>query len=215
MEISAIVFFFIIFIYVASLVTMIFKKKLGGLFKKIFKIINLIVLILTLMLIIMWSFHRHLSNLTIEVIPFWTFIISSIIIFGLTTTNKMEKIFYGIIFFGHLFLTVILIIPFIGLGISSIVYSHFLPDSILFTDKKVIVVDEQKGFLAAKGSPTVYIKFGLFSQKFETNISPVYSIDSVSLKKIDNNKIEIKICSDKDNFLDSEKTKQIVDCKCL
>lgn len=213
MDISVIIFFFIVLIYVASLVTAIRKRKFEGIFKKVFKIVNLTAFFLTLVLITLWSFSRHLSNLTIEIIPFWTFIISSIIIFGLTVTNKIEKIFYGIIFYGHLFLTVILIIPFIGLGITSMVYSPFWTDSILYQDKNVIVTDETSGFLAPKPCPTVYIKCGLFSHKFKTNLSPVYSIDSVSLNKIDNAKIEIEIHGDKEDM--DRKSKQTLDCNCL
>lgn len=213
MDISVIIFFFIVLIYVASLVTAIRKKKFEGLFKTVFKIINLTALFLTLILIILWSFNRHLNNLTIEIIPFWTFIISSIILFGLTVTKKIEKIFYGIIFFGHLFLTVILIIPFIGPGITSIVYSLFWTDSILYQDKNVIVTDETSGFLSAKPRPSVYIKCGLFSHKFKTNLSPVYSIDSVSLIKIDKTLFEIEIHGDKEDT--DRKSKQTLNCNCL
>ena len=210
MDISVIIFFFIVLIYVASLVKAIRKKKFEGIFKKVFKIVNLSAFFLTLVLIILWSFNRHLSNLTIEIIPFWTFIISSIIIFGLTVTNKIEKIFYGIIFYGHLFLTVVLIIPFIGLGITSMVYSPFWTDGILYQDKNVIVTDEVSGFLAPKPSPTVYIKCGLFAHKFKTNLSPVYTIDNVSLKKFDENTIEIEIDGD-----EGRKDKQTLNCTCL
>ncbi|WP_026905466.1 hypothetical protein [Pedobacter glucosidilyticus] len=213
MDISVIIFFFIILIYVASLVTAIRKKKFEGILKKVFKIVNLTAFFLTLVLIILWTFNRHLSNLTIEIIPFWTFIISSIIIFGLTVTNKIEKIFYGIIFYGHLFMTVILIIPFIGIGITSMVYSPFWTDSILYQDKNVIVTDKTSGFLAPKSYPTVYIKCGLLSHKFKTSLSPVYSIDSVSLTKIDNTKIEIEIHGDKEDM--DRKSKQTFDCNCL
>lgn len=212
MDISVIILLFIVLIYVASLIGTIRKKKLEGLFKKVFKIINLTALFLTLVLIILWSFNRHLSNLTIEIIPFWTFIISSIIIFGLSVTNKIEKIFYGTIFFGHLFLTVILIIPFIGLGITSMVYSPFWTDRILYQDKKVIITEETMGFLAPKPCPTVYIKCGLFSHKFNTNLSPVYTLDSVSLKRIDNANIEIEIHGDKEYI--ERQSKQILNCKC-
>jgi hypothetical protein len=213
MDIIVIIFFCIVLIYVASLVTAIREKKFEGIFKMVFKIINLTALFLALFLIILWSFDRHLSNLTIDITPFWTFIISSIILFGLTVTSRIEKIFYGIIFYGHLFLTVILIIPFIGVGITLIVYSQFWTDTILFQDKKIIVTEETIGFLAPKPCPTVYIKCGLFSHKFKTTLSPFYTIDSVSLKKIDNDKIEIEIHGAK---ADTEvQSKQTLNCNWL
>ena len=198
MSIPVIIFFFIILLYIASLIPAIRKNKFQGQFKKVFKIINLTALFLTIVLIILWSFNRHLANLTIEIIPFWTFIISSIILFGLTITSKIEKVFYGIIFYGHLFLTVILIIPFIGVGLTSMVYSSFWTDYILYEDKKVIVTEEIVSILAPKPSPTVYIKCGLFSHKFKTNLSPIYRMGKVSLKKIDDNIIEIEMNGDKE-----------------
>ena len=112
MDIFAIIFLLIVLLYPASLAATILKKKLGGLFKKVFKIINLAALALALILVFFWSFNKHPGNLTLEIIPFWTFNISAIIVFGLTATNKMEKVIYGIIFFWNLFLAGILIIPF-------------------------------------------------------------------------------------------------------
>ena len=119
-----------------------------------------------------------------EIIPFWTFVISAIIVFGLIATNKMEKVIYGIIFFWNLFLAGILIIPFFGLGITSMIYAPFLPHSILYEDQKVILTEESRGFLAPKPSPTVYINCGFFLHKYGTTLSPVFSLDSVSLKKL-------------------------------
>ena len=214
MDIFAIIFFLIVLLYPASLAATILKKKLGGLFKKVFKIINLAALALALILVFLWSFNKHPGNLTLEIIPFWTFNISAIIVFGLTATNKMEKVIYGIIFFWNLFLAVILIIPFFGLGIISMIYAPFLPHSILYEDQKVILTEESRGFLAPKPSPTVYIKCGFFLQKYETTLSPVFSLDSVSLKKIDNTKIEINIHRGQETNLDRQ-DKQTLDCKCL
>ena len=214
MDTSTIIFFVVIFLYPASLAATILNKKLGGISKKVFKIINLVALILTIILVFLWSFNKHPCNLTMEIIPFWTFVISAIIVFGLTATNKMEKLFYGIIFYGNLFLAVILIIPFFGLGITSMIYAPFLPHHILYEDQKVILTEESRGFLAPKPSPTVYIKCGFFLQKYETTLSPVFSLDSVSLKKIDNQKIEITIHRGKDSNLDRQ-DKQTLDCNCL
>ena len=214
MDIFAIIFFLIVLLYPASLAATILKKKLGGLFKKVFKIINLAALALALILVFLWSFNKHPGNLTLEIIPFWTFNISAIIVFGLTATNKMEKVIYGIIFFWNLFLAGILIIPFFGLGIISMIYAPFLPHSILYEDQKVILTEESRGFLAPKPSPTVYIKCGFFLQKYETTLSPVFSLDSVSLKKIDNTKIEINIHRGQETNLDRQ-DKQTLDCKCL
>ena len=158
MDISAIIFFIILVIYVASFVTFKLKMKLGGLYKKVFIITNLTALMLSLVLIILWSFNRHLVNLTIEILPFWTFIVSAILVFGFTVTNRIEKIFYGIIYFGNLFLLIILLIPFLGLSLTSIVYSPFLKPGILYQDKKVILTEEPIGFMAPKPCPTIYIK---------------------------------------------------------
>lgn len=181
MSLSTLTFFFILFIYIASLVSIFIKKKFDGLFKKVFRVINWIALCLTLIFILLWSFDIHLSNLKLEIIPFWTFLISAIILFGLTKLDKSEKTIYGVFFYGHLFLTVILIIPFIGIGISSMIYAPFWTDSILYEDNKVIIADEASGFLSMKPSPTVYIKNGLFSHQYKTDADPVYSIDSASL----------------------------------
>lgn len=214
MDILAIIFFIILIIYIASLVTLKLKKKLGSRYKKVFLITNLTALMLSLVLIILWSFNRHLVNLTIEILPFWTFIVSAILVFGLTVTNRIEKIFYGIIYFGNLFLLIILLIPFLGMSITSIVYSPFLKPNILYQDKKIILTEESIGFLAPKPCPTIYIKCGFFSQKYKTNLFPIYSLDSVTLKRIDNNRIEIEIHGDKQNNTDRQ-NKQTLECDCL
>lgn len=181
MDISVVIFFFILFIYVVSLVTALAKKKFNGLFKKIFRTINRTALGLTIILIILWFFDIHLSNLNIEIVPFWTFLISSIILYGLTKMTQGEKIFHGLFFFGHLFVIIILVIPFVGLGIASTIYSPFLIDYVLYEDDRLIVTDEMGGFLSMKPSPTIYLKNGLLSHKYKTEASPIYEIDSLSL----------------------------------
>ena len=150
----------------------------------------------------MWSFQRHLNNLTIELLPFWVFIISSISIYGLTEINKLEKVLFGAIFWGHLFLTAILIIPYIGLGISLIVYSNFLPDRILYNDEKIIITEESRLVMSPKSSPKVYIKCGLFSNKYDTDLSPIYSLDSVSIRQIVRGKLEIQILNSQDSTIE-------------
>ena len=94
------------------------------------------------------------------------------------------------------------------------IYAPFLPHSILYEDQKVILTEESRGFLAPKPSPTVYINCGFFLHKYGTTLSPVFSLDSVSLKKIDNTKIEINIHRGKETNLDRQ-DKQTLDCKCL
>jgi len=84
----------------------------------------------------------------------------------------------------------------------------------LYENNKIVVTDEVNGFLALKPLPTVYIKCGLFSHKFKTNLPPVYSVDSVSLKKVDNDKIEIEIHGNQEDFPDRPTT-ETVDCNCL
>ena len=47
-----------------------------------------------------------------------------------------------------------------------------------------------------------------------TNLSPIHSLDSVTLKKIDNNRIEIEIHGDEQNNTDRQ-NKQTLECDCL
>jgi hypothetical protein len=195
MNVSEIIFFFIIFIYVASIFAVFTKKNANEFFKKALRIINWIALIFTVAFIILWFCGIHLSELEIEIVPFWTFLISAIMLFGLTKLRKGERIFYGVFFFGHLFLTVILIIPFVGIGITTMVYAPFLTDSILYEDTRLMVTDETSGFLSPKPSPTIYLKDGLFSRKYNTAVHPVYAVDSISLVN-DNGNVHVIIYED-------------------
>jgi hypothetical protein len=180
----AIIFLLTITTYAASLAALVMEKKANGLFKKALRLGNWIALSLTLILITFWTFNLHLSALSLEIIPFWAFIFSAIALFGLTDLTKKEKAFYGFFFFGHLFLTVILIIPFIGIGLTYLVYYPFLTNKATYEDNRLIVVDEAIGILAAKPSPTIYLKHGLLARKYQTNAYPVCKVDSIWL---DNN----------------------------
>jgi len=208
---STIFFVVIILIYFFSWISKIKKTKIGEKGKKTLSFLNIISFCITIILIIMWAFQRHLTNLTIELIPFWVFIISSISIFGLTEINRLEKVLYGIIFWGHLFLTTILIIPYIGLGISLIVYSNFLPDRILYNDEKIIITEESRLVMSPKSSPKIYVKCGLFAHKYDTDLSPIYSLDSVSIKEIIGRKLEIRILNSRDSTIE----KTVIKNNCL
>lgn len=213
MVISLTLFFASLLIFIAVWVMKVRKNKLNGKFKRVLKIINLIALILTMILISLWFFNWHLYNLTIEIIPFWIFIATSLMLFGLTDTSRTEKIIYGLIFYLHLFLTFVLVIPYIGTGITLSVYSSFIPENILYEDKEKILTEEFTGLLAPKPSPVVYIKCGPLMQKFRTNLSPVYSVDKVSLKKIDNSRVELDVHADQE--YPGMHTRQILFCNCL
>lgn len=197
------IFVLIVVIYFISLLFKVRKYKIGRAGKKIIFQLNITSLFLTLILIIIWGLHKHLSNLTIELLPFWVFIITSISIYGLTEINKIEKMFYGFIYWGHLFLSVLLVIPFIGIGIMLMVYSNFIPDSVYYEDRKIIITEELRLMMSPMGSPKIYIKSEPFSTKYETDLNPIYSVDSVYLQKTDNETIEIKIINNKDNIIDS------------
>jgi len=179
------IFFFIIALYAASLLALIFKKRWDGRFKRILKIINLVSLGCTLLLAILWIFDLHLKSATAEVLPFWIFMSSAVALFGLTTTKALEKIIYGVLFFAHLLLTAILIIPFLGIAITSSIYAPFIPHEVIYENSKIIIADEVAGSMAAAPSPTIYIKGKLFAHKFKTYSEPMYGIDSVSLEPID------------------------------
>jgi hypothetical protein len=213
MDILDLVICIIILVYFASWVITFREKKFEGLFKKVWKIINLTAFFLTVGLILLWSFNIHLNILSVETIPFWLFIISSLILFGLTETRDIERTFYGLIFYGNLYLSLLMVIPFLGLGIISKVYSPFNPDLIHYQDANIIVTDEMGGFMAPKPSPTVYLKCGLFLHKFKTSLPPVYTVDSVSIVKIDQHTIEIEIHGDSQSS--SQHNKQIINCNCF
>ena len=211
---EALLYNIFIIISIATVSLLFVKKKLNQNVKRIISRINLVCLVFTCALVSLWTFNLHLWNLWIEVIPFWFFLITSVILYGCALLKKLEKIFYGLIYFTHLILLIILPVPILGLGIFCYIYSPFIPDNINYQDKNVIVTDEFTGILGQKPSPTVYIKCGLISHKFKTNISIFYSIDSVSLSKIEENKLEIKIHADPKDFRDSTRSKEIVECNC-
>lgn len=199
--------------YLASLLAELFQKKLEGVLKKAIKIINLSSLLVTFILFVFWIFNKHLSNLAIEIIPFWIFILSSMLIFGLTVTSRLEKVFYGIVFFGNLLMTIMLIIPFIGIVFFYKIYSPFWTDNILYQDKKIIITEDISGFMSPKPSPTIYIKKGLLSVKFKTSLNPIYDVDSVACRTLNDNTIEIEVYEDKKDGLDKPNMQRaIIEC---
>lgn len=193
MKIDIYLYVFILLLYVLSLISKISKKKFNQPIKKVFRITNYIAIIITCILFILWSFRIHVINLTVELLPFWIFISSSIILFGLTKTSRVEKIYYGIIFYAQLFFSaIIFIIPGYGILFTLLIYLRALVQPIIYENDKLILTEETIMPMTAPKFP-IYFKYGFFLKKHNTKFSGFYDIDSLSIKKIDSNKSQISI----------------------
>lgn len=181
MKITFILFFISLALYPLSLLAAIFGFRFPKPFQKVFLYTNLLSLAATLILLFLWAFDVHLSALNWEHLPFWLFLISANLLYGLTNLTRRQKEIFGIFFYGHLVLSLFMVIPFMGIRLSSTVYAPFLEDRIIFENTDLVLAEESRGFLAQKPPPKVWIKHGIFALKYTPNLPPTYSVDSARL----------------------------------
>ncbi len=210
-----ILYFLGIILFVASVLAAVTKKKISS--SKIIRyltIFHFITLILTVLLIVLWSFRIHLPGQILEVIPFWIFIFSGIFIFGFTRIFGLKKVYSGIIFFTHLFFSLIVLIPYLGFGLAFPVYSYFIPDRVIYESSQLRVQDNVRTFMSRNYNPYIYFKCGLFELKRQAHTGPVYQLDSVALKKIDAKHVKLDFYRFKGGSAGTIKSDTIT-CECF
>ncbi|MCW3104612.1 MAG: hypothetical protein JWO09_3052 [Bacteroidetes bacterium] len=210
-------YFFGILLFIASLVRVVMEKKsMSGQFISYVIKGHFICLALTAFLIFLWSFNIHLPGKVLEILPFWLFIFSGVFVFGFARLHSFKKAWFGFVFFAHLFFSLIAIIPFIGTGITIRIYSYFMPDDSSFETEQFRIQEEVRGIMSPMGSPYVYIKCGLYELKYETDIEPVYNLDSVSLQKLDDKNMLLRFYDSDDPRSESGRVQNdTIACGCL
>jgi hypothetical protein len=211
---NAALYFSGIALFIAAAVAAVMRKKISspGFISGLLKF-HITCLVITIALIVLWSINIHLPGQVPEIFPFWLFIFSGIFIFGFTTIKLPEKVWFGFVFFGHLFFSVIVIIPFIGIAITFLVYSYFLVEVPEYESKQLRTQQDIRGIMSAMRSPNVYIKCGIYELKRETHIEPVYRLDSVTLLKLDDKNVLLKFY-DSDGSMPRLQTDTVA-CGCL
>jgi hypothetical protein len=216
MSLIASVYFIGIALYISSLAAFVFKKKIRS--EKITLLLlrtHFVLLAITLCLAILWSFKIHLTFPVGELIPFWLTLLSAILISGFSNLKSFAlKFYFGCIFITHLFFSIVIVIPFIGIGLIMLVYHPFFPpDPADYETDKFRIQEESIGFMAPKDGPAIYFKCGLYELKRKPELEPMYDLDSVVLEKIDEKNVRLKFYSPDDNTLRIQTV--TVSCGCL
>lgn len=104
---------------------------------------------------------------------FWLVFFSCMAIFGLCKSDllgKFERTIYRIIFYFPLVSLLLLLVPFIGIGVGLIFYVQFVGDNkfVLYSDNKIRIEQPFIRFMGPNPQPIVYVKQKLTSYQDTT-----------------------------------------------
>ncbi len=115
----------------------------------------------------------YLKSYWLPRILFWTWLYGTIALVAFGNRKLMtvpERFFYRLIFWAPLVLTILLLIPFIGVGIWLLLYPRLIadPSMVAYTDSSIRIEESHLIFMSPAPPLDVYQKKGLFAYKIET-----------------------------------------------
>jgi len=173
------------------------KLSIGDSRTRKLRLFNIGLLILLLILVLLAINNTYLRGYWTTKFLIWLFLLSTMTLYGFghrPIMKKIEKAYYGLIFYFPLVIVPFLFNPFIGLSILFGISSYVIGDSanIQYSDSKFRIENTFSGVLAPARPPTLIVKYGPLEYK-EAPLEMHYieNIDSIDIKEIDLHNIRI------------------------
>lgn len=190
----------LVLIYAAS-IPAINRHRLSKPATRVLRIVNYMLMLALAVVLFAADYNIYPRWYWFTKVLFWLTFFSCMLMYGVAPKKllkRIERIFYGIIFYSPAVFVISFVVPLIGFVFGMILYVNFIGDSsfILYNDNRIRIEKPYIRFLGPDPRPVIYVKQGLTAYK-DTELPTGYDDrkDTIIVKRVSDNSYVIVVKS--------------------